>query len=63
MICKNCGVDNKEHALFCSGCGQKLKNICPNCNYENEEGSKFCIKCLKKLRPKMLIVLLILIMF
>ena len=45
MICKNCGVDNKEHALFCSGCGQKLKNICPNCNYENEEGSKFCIKC------------------
>lgn len=31
MICKNCGVDNKEHALFCSGCGQKLKNICPNC--------------------------------
>lgn len=25
MICKNCGVDNKEHALFCSGCGQKLK--------------------------------------
>lgn len=45
MICKNCGVENKEHALFCSGCGQKLKNICPNCNYENEEGSKFCIKC------------------
>ncbi len=45
MICKNCGVENKEHALFCSGCGQKLKNVCPNCNYENEDGSKFCIKC------------------
>lgn len=45
MICKNCGAENKEHALFCSGCGQKLKNVCPNCNYENEEGSKFCIKC------------------
>lgn len=44
MICKNCGAE-KDHALFCSGCGQKLKNVCPNCNYENEEGSKFCIKC------------------
>lgn len=45
MICKNCGAENKDHALFCSGCGQKFKNVCPNCNYENEEGSKFCIKC------------------
>lgn len=27
MYCKRCGTKNKDDALFCANCGQKLKEI------------------------------------
>lgn len=47
MICKSCGAEIKDTALFCNECGAKvIKNkYCPNCGSVVEEKNKFCNEC------------------
>ena len=56
--CINCGYENMEGSLFCSGCGKILKNknndiffiICSYCYAENAEEREFCESCGKSLK-------------
>lgn len=54
MVCKKCGYQNHNDAVFCSGCGAKLvcpeKNICKRCGSENERNVLFCNQCGTDLR-------------
>ena len=53
--CSKCGVTLEPNALFCHGCGTKIKyeqneksvkkSVCNNCGYEIQTGAKFCRKC------------------
>ena len=47
MVCKVCGIENAEDAVFCKHCGKRLDGIqvCKNCGTENEEDAMFCKKC------------------
>lgn len=46
-VCKNCGHQEKEDALFCTNCGTKFDEllICPNCGANINEGDSFCTSC------------------
>jgi len=46
MNCKNCGVELKENAKFCSKCGTKVEpDVCTKCNAPLKAGANFCPKC------------------
>ena len=49
MVCKKCGYQNHNDAVFCSGCGTKLedleKKICKKCGTENGLDARFCSRC------------------
>jgi len=49
MVCKKCGYQNHNDAVFCSGCGTKLadleKKICKKCSTENGPNARFCSRC------------------
>lgn len=51
MICKKCGNENNEEAVFCSKCGSRLsdKIPCSKCGKENDSNALFCIYCGNKL--------------
>ena len=47
-ICKKCGNELTDDALFCSRCGEKVTITapkCPNCGRELSEYAKFCAFC------------------
>lgn len=57
--CTNCGMENKENAKFCVGCGKSFEvelkpedikgeqntKICPSCKSEIPQNAKFCVIC------------------
>jgi len=45
--CVNCGTEMLEGAIFCTKCGQKLKNgdSCSNCGYVFGDKANFCPMC------------------
>lgn len=54
MICRNCGSEIVEGAMFCINCGEKVQQtidlnksakVCKNCGSEISEDMKFCAKC------------------
>ena len=47
MVCKVCGTNNAEDAVFCKHCGRRLdgKLICKSCGAENDGDALFCDKC------------------
>lgn len=55
ITCSNCGTANPADALFCVGCGAKLKKeesaisyeqkVCPNCGMAMDEDQIFCTNC------------------
>jgi len=47
MVCRSCGDENPEGAVFCGGCGGSLTVVadCPGCGAENPAGKKFCNAC------------------
>lgn len=46
-VCKNCGHEEKEDAVFCTNCGAKFQSsmFCPNCGTQINEGDAFCTSC------------------
>ncbi len=51
MRCSKCGVENREHAKFCSECAAPLASKCPQCGATNLPGAKFCDECGTRLTP------------
>jgi len=52
--CLKCGAENKPDAIYCTYCGQNLKEqketkICNNCGAEQSLKAKFCGNCGAKL--------------
>src|SRR5439155_1757372 len=45
MRCLKCGVQNREAARFCDGCGSPLQPQCGSCGAPNRAGAKFCDGC------------------
>jgi tetratricopeptide (TPR) repeat protein len=45
MRCSKCGVENREAARFCDGCGSALQPQCVSCGALNRIGAKFCDGC------------------
>ncbi len=47
MICKFCGTENVEDAIFCSSCGKRIdgKKECKRCENLISEQSVFCTYC------------------
>ncbi len=45
MRCSKCGVDNRETARFCDGCGAQLQPQCPSCGALIRVGARFCDAC------------------
>ncbi|MDE7100621.1 MAG: zinc ribbon domain-containing protein [Anaeroplasmataceae bacterium] len=54
MICKKCGNENNDEAVFCSKCGSRLsdKIPCKKCGKENDSDAQFCIYCGNKLEEE-----------
>ena len=45
MHCSKCGVENRQAARFCDGCGSALQSQCVSCGALNRVGAKFCDGC------------------
>jgi class 3 adenylate cyclase/tetratricopeptide (TPR) repeat protein len=45
MRCSKCGVDNRETARFCDGCGAQSESRCPSCGQPARTGARFCGSC------------------
>ena len=47
MVCKKCGTETPQDAVFCPACGYRLdgKKNCIACGKPNEENNAFCIYC------------------
>lgn len=53
MQCKECGIDNKDDARFCAGCGtnsvqeeqKKHSRKCPACGFGNLPEGRYCARC------------------
>lgn len=47
MICKFCGTENVEDAIFCSSCGKRIdgNKVCDACGKTISEQSVFCSYC------------------
>src|SRR5947209_19221854 len=45
MRCSKCGVENRQAARFCDGCGSALQPQCVSCGALNRAGAKFCDGC------------------
>ena len=45
MKCPKCQRENREGAMFCKRCGNRLEAACPQCGNMNEPDSTFCDKC------------------
>jgi len=60
MTCNECGTENKDDALYCANCGEKLEapetagheKKCPECGFDNPAGGKFCARCGIELRRR-----------
>lgn len=59
-VCKNCGTDNLDRAMFCANCGEAMSKsnssakevkgvVCKNCGTVNSPNSMFCQECDYKL--------------
>ncbi|WP_071028002.1 zinc ribbon domain-containing protein [Peptoniphilus raoultii] len=51
-ICKNCGAQIADDAMFCDYCGQKFDEelvFCDSCGEKNSPDALFCEKCGHKL--------------
>jgi class 3 adenylate cyclase len=45
MRCFQCGVDNRQAAKFCDGCGAQLPLQCPSCGTLTRVAARFCDAC------------------
>jgi len=60
MICNECSTENKDDALYCANCGEKLEapetaehgKKCPECGFDNPAEGKFCARCGNELRRR-----------
>lgn len=60
-VCKNCGTNNGDKAIFCASCGERILKsnysptskergvVCKNCGTVNSPNSMFCQECDYKL--------------
>lgn len=50
LICSTCGVDNRDSAQRCKGCGTSLETgACPGCGALRKPNARFCGECGKPL--------------
>lgn len=54
MLCKNCGKENIDDAVFCTSCGERLDNAktCPSCGKVLQEDAVYCNYCGKRVDGK-----------
>jgi tetratricopeptide (TPR) repeat protein len=45
MTCSSCGVENRDRAKFCLGCGQGLAPVCSGCGAALPPTARFCDQC------------------
>ncbi|MBE7068751.1 MAG: zinc ribbon domain-containing protein [Clostridiales bacterium] len=47
MVCKKCGAESPDNAVFCGTCGARLdgKKPCSSCKQLNDENSAYCVFC------------------
>jgi serine/threonine-protein kinase len=46
-VCKLCGHESRETAIFCSACGKSLTDyrLCPACGIPNRYDASYCVSC------------------
>jgi class 3 adenylate cyclase/tetratricopeptide (TPR) repeat protein len=50
MTCPRCGIENRQTAVFCRGCGAILGGVCPACGAKCAPDNHFCDMCGTPLR-------------
>ncbi len=45
MRCPSCQFDNREGAVFCGICGNRLCHVCLGCGAHNPVENVFCDRC------------------
>src|SRR5437899_3350015 len=50
MRCRECGVDSRPQAKFCSECGARLPSGCPTCGAEVSATARFCSQCATRIQ-------------
>ena len=46
MVCRKCGSEMAEDAVFCTECGEKIERLqCPHCGAAADEDDVFCTAC------------------